>query len=287
MHERGVRIEIRSENHPYSIVLNQKRSSKKRSRAFSKWSCRTLRSPEVFSEMASTLDEEQRQDISAPNILEQYCPAPACFLDALCSVSILEGAVGPGDSCFKVSPFIGIVDKAFEASAPPAPLARQISLVSWNANLVDVSAMSLAIETLEATEPWDFICIQVGYANSAPSGSHETRPLGEHTVFVGTDLGGRRAPMIVVNHRWCDQVSFCAANRFAIGVEFQGYTLWSAHLSHLKAGDDICLEALEECSATIKAAGSNTRTFISVDGSRQPKVCEGLVGDFVYRPPGI
>ena len=29
MHERGVRIEIRSENHPYAIVINQKRSGKK------------------------------------------------------------------------------------------------------------------------------------------------------------------------------------------------------------------------------------------------------------------
>lgn len=29
MHERGVRIEIRSENHPYAIVINPKRSGKK------------------------------------------------------------------------------------------------------------------------------------------------------------------------------------------------------------------------------------------------------------------
>jgi hypothetical protein len=33
MHERGVRIEIRSENHPYAIVLNQKRSGKRSSEA--------------------------------------------------------------------------------------------------------------------------------------------------------------------------------------------------------------------------------------------------------------
>ena len=135
--------------------------------------------------MAANLDRDIRHGIHDPNILERYCPAPPCALESLykqcppqpaSSSSAPVWAVGPDDAELRVSPFVGIANKDFENLVGHAPPPSHITVVTWNANLIDSSALALAVETLEATEAWDFICLQEGFDSPAAHDKFETRP---------------------------------------------------------------------------------------------------------------
>ena len=160
-------------------------------------------------------------------------------------------------------------------------LERRFSAISWNANLIDVQAVKAIIELLDEFCTWDVICVQEGFSCTGVPGYHEVRSLDKHAVYVGVDVGGRRAPMIIIHERWVSQSYFLNSNSYCIGAMVGEVSVFSIHLPHTGLSDDTFLSAVEDSFELVRKAGSDCdQLLIGIDANAQPPSCSGLV----YRP---